>query len=421
MADMSKDMRYDVGLTLAKIHNNDVEALIESVEEIIDVALVRIDESELLKLRFITPNVSLDEWLQDERCANYKLTQPDEHYDGLEYVVVSYCWQFDQSKEGLPPIPNYYIHDSDSPANVSRRNKCPDLVLHRAIQYARKRECPYIWIDQECINQEDKEDVEKHLKIMHRVYRESHWPIAILSVQLPDVDTVKAARNEFEGMFDDDDPSTTVLKMKQRADAHEIIAKDRWFSRAWVFQERSCAKRLVLLLPPCKGSDGQPLATEDYQVDYSENLDPFSRFSPLRFCFLQVIKFKPWKDSKNFVEANSASENMEVQKRYDPAYSLSIASRTFHKLKDCGCSLVSDRLTILGNICDLDCKLLSNRLRDPKYSYNTCAFALFVANNPFSRKRRAGFIKELCQTCFDDPLTSVLGRCLELDYSLDGG
>ncbi|CAN9365606.1 unnamed protein product [Alternaria alternata] len=54
--------------------------------------------------------------------------------------------------------------------------------------------------------------------------------------------------------------------------------------------------------------------------------------------------------------------------------------QTFDAMDKCDNFLVADRVSILGNICDLPRRLLSNRLNDPKYSYSICLMTLFLAN-----------------------------------------
>lgn len=76
------------------------ENLIQSIEHIIDVALVKPDEVDPLKLRFVTPlqiptDLSADglDWPAYYQSPDYRLTSTEEHSLGLEYISVSYCWK----------------------------------------------------------------------------------------------------------------------------------------------------------------------------------------------------------------------------------------------------------------------------------------------------------------------------------------
>ena len=161
------------------------EALHEDLEKIYDLALYEVSYSEPLKLRFIMP-MSFDEWLVDDRYNNYRLTTTEEHQKDMEYITVSYCWKQAQSLNDSPPLPRYQIFGL-SKTNGSTPISCPELVFHRAMLFARSRRCPFVWIDQECIDQANPTDIQEHLKVMHRVYEESTWTVAPLGTTIADV------------------------------------------------------------------------------------------------------------------------------------------------------------------------------------------------------------------------------------------
>lgn len=56
---------------------------------------------------------------------------------------------------------------------------------HRAMRFVRFQECPHAWIDQECIRQDDATDIERHLKVMHRVYEENERTVLSLATPIP--------------------------------------------------------------------------------------------------------------------------------------------------------------------------------------------------------------------------------------------
>ncbi|KAH6846093.1 hypothetical protein B0T12DRAFT_397011 [Alternaria alternata] len=174
-------MQRDDRVPLKEIYDNP-EALHEKVERIIDLALYEVSYDSPLRLRFITP-VSRDQWLVDDNYNEYRLTTPEEHQHDMEYVTVSYCWKHTQSTQGLPQIPQYRISKSSDVAMCEPRPiSCPELVFHRAMLFARSRKCQFLWIDQECIDQTSSADIQSHLKVMHRIYEESKWTVAILYV-----------------------------------------------------------------------------------------------------------------------------------------------------------------------------------------------------------------------------------------------
>jgi hypothetical protein len=159
-------MQHDTGLPFDEIESN-AEAMYENIEKIIDLALVKMENDEQLRLRFITL-LDLESWIANANYANSRLTLPEEHVSDMDYISVSYCWAQEQSADGQTPTPDYFLM---SPWKLSI--SCPPLVFYRSMQFVRRRRCPYLWINQDCINQNDVGDIEKHLQIMQRVYSES--------------------------------------------------------------------------------------------------------------------------------------------------------------------------------------------------------------------------------------------------------
>ncbi|CAN9435098.1 unnamed protein product [Alternaria alternata] len=178
-------MQRDDRVPLKEIYDTP-EALHEQVERIIDLALYEESYDTPLRLRYVTP-VSREQWLANDNYNEYRLTPLDEHQHDMDYVTVSYCWKHTQSLQDLPPIPQYLISKSseDTPCEP-RPISCPELVFHRAMLFARSRKCHFVWIDQECIDQTSSDDIQSHLKVMHRIYEESSWTVAVLSVTITD-------------------------------------------------------------------------------------------------------------------------------------------------------------------------------------------------------------------------------------------
>ncbi|RYN90114.1 hypothetical protein AA0119_g11226 [Alternaria tenuissima] len=179
-------MERDSHRTLREIHGSR-ENLVSSVNDILEKALVEVVDDDLhLNLRFVTPYELSTDWPTDENCSEYALTLPGELPPGQEYISVSYTWAHSQQIDASKPIPDYRIKDRATPDAPFRSINCPTMVFHRAWCFARARKIPYIWIDQECIYQENAEDKQRHLQIMDRIYKRSKFTVAILSKEVPD-------------------------------------------------------------------------------------------------------------------------------------------------------------------------------------------------------------------------------------------
>jgi hypothetical protein len=168
---------------------------------------------------------------------------PEEYTPGMENISESYYWKHSQSMGSLPRIPDYRIHDSLKLEETPRSINCPPIVFHRAVQFAMLHQCLYLWIDQECINQCNNKDIEKHLQVMHRVYSESRWTIAVLSWTMPSSRSVKifSAFLERATVTGKSMPLENMQRVKMLM---QSIPQDNWFSRTWAFQERLCGQNM---------------------------------------------------------------------------------------------------------------------------------------------------------------------------------
>ncbi|KAI8937283.1 hypothetical protein NX059_006491 [Plenodomus lindquistii] len=230
------DMKRDTHLTFGEICKSR-EALLREVEEIIDTAMVEEDRSQPLQLRFLKPRC-VESWNNEPGYCDFYITQAEEHFENLDYVAVSYCWRHEQSPETQRNVPVYRIWTAQD-SSESRPSRCPNIVLHRANRFARWKNCPYIWIDQECIDQTSTVDIDRHIQAMHRVYNESLALIAILSIDtLSPLEADRIGRDNRQG---GSHPLASVGRIK--------ISQDPWFSRTWTFQERNCAKRMWWSVP----------------------------------------------------------------------------------------------------------------------------------------------------------------------------
>ncbi|CAN9177177.1 unnamed protein product [Alternaria alternata] len=374
-------MERDSHRTLREIHGN-IENFVASVEDIQAKALMEVVEDDApLNLRFITPYQLSTDWTTDENCSEYALTLPGELPPGQEYISVSYTWAHSQEIDASTPIPDYRIKDQATPDAPFRLINCPTLVFHRAWCFARARKIPYIWIDQECIYQKNAEDKERHLQIMDKIYERSKWTVAILSKEVPD--TMLSAlvlvpsndREEWTGMphfgnwpdgvdfwpfFDDFQENASKILSS--------VYSDRWFTRAWTFQERCCASACVLLAPVGNKSD----AVAQLSLDWIGNDVSFSVFDMKDIYQFRNLHLRGDHAVFLFLKALSL-------RKIDDTSPLG-HWLLFKAIERCDNLICSDRLTIYANVCGFRYKLNSTILNDVKYSYSTCMLALIMAN-----------------------------------------
>jgi len=402
-------MQRDDHLPLSEIYSTP-QALHEEIERILDFALYKVPENTPLRLRFVTP-VSVERWLADDGYNAYRLTTPEEHTDGMAYITVSYCWKHTQSMRGLSPLPHYQISDglkAGEPAPIS----CPNLVFHRAMLFARSRSCIYVWIDQECIDQTDPTDIQAHLKVMHRVYKESEWTVAPLSHPITDHRSLEQLitylyhdcrhtadarwrKTGGDSLVSDGYVSTFEERVQEATELLMSITQDTWFRRTWTFQEKRCSWALFLLIPI------------EVSSKISENV--YLHVIGKDFCF-DTAYFNGLTRNHELDMGKLADVNSEVEwtmlnrtQFYDYfATSWDYASfgnwgcySIFRFIQDCDNQVVADRVAIFGHVCRFRNRLASDMLDSAEYSLSACILALLLGNMDVTRDGRLKLVGEM--------------------------
>ena len=97
----------------------------------------------------------------EELISRLAITEPGELGDCNHYLVISY-----RRQEKDPSQPKYHV----SRKRGDRENNAPKKVLDRAIAFAAFHNIHLIWIDQECIGQDDRTDKECGIQSMDLIY-----------------------------------------------------------------------------------------------------------------------------------------------------------------------------------------------------------------------------------------------------------
>lgn len=231
-------MQDDRALTFGQIHGNK-EALLSAVERIERIALVESYELGPLRLRFLEP------YPQGGTEFDYVLTPARELWTNellydYHYITVSYVWTHSQPINGIE-LPEYRIWDGADLKKYPRLLRCPPIVFHRVVQFTKTEKLHVlrrgvldvqtykverIWIDQECIDQTNPHDVEKHLQDMHRIYHFSVSTVAILS-------KVSASWVRLSKFTPEETLRRTVDEVKTAGETLREMTEDPWFSRSW--------------------------------------------------------------------------------------------------------------------------------------------------------------------------------------------
>ncbi|KAL0949019.1 hypothetical protein HGRIS_009114 [Hohenbuehelia grisea] len=151
-------------------------------------------------------------------------------FEGQEYLAISYCW---------PSHDWVRIHDSNTPARVLRLGEhlphaCPNFSIfaQKAVENATAKAGSLVWLDYECIAQNDGAEKSVQVHVMDKIYNKATHTVILLE----DVEISTAELAFLQTQFL---PEVTTHFDKYTRLVRRILGA-RWFTRAW------CAQELIL-------------------------------------------------------------------------------------------------------------------------------------------------------------------------------
>lgn len=308
--------------------------------------------------------------------------------DRAAYIAVSYCW--DRSNlEWFSDLSEEPIKILEAGVKSQRTSMVPPDVLHRSVAYAKHRDINAIWIDQECINQDDEIDKETGIQAMDIVYQESRHPIAILQYCFES----QAELDVFSSLFGREDEMYTPDQIEILYGVLSDISDDPWFSRAWTLQEATSAGASMMLLIGCPGLDKcssfGPIPGE-FEISIREFQDCMAMAVVL---IEERLEAGTWIESSLAISAlNCASEMWNFlptiysgsAERDRSDRQQCTAAEALTLLSDRANSVFSDRLAIMANICNYEVRIDSKVLQQADSSFSACALTLAVLNGDMS-------------------------------------
>ncbi|KAF7527502.1 hypothetical protein G7054_g10470 [Neopestalotiopsis clavispora] len=338
----------------------------------------------LRRLRFV---VEVPHW---NTGYDYELIQSNSLEDLLEpYIAISYRWP--EKKSVVPPVKHKIL--VQTPGRPGERFwrpvNAPIDVLQRSFSFARAHGIRKIWIDQECIEQEDEDDVAKAIQSMHVVYRRASIVLAVLNRHvksdddLYDLADVKGLRGG----------GLTSIRPR--------MMMDPWWTRAWTAQELgvSMYHQLRTMVGWHESFDvegtGWTELTELYnQICYPEDrqnvfrewvspndrkftlmgsrishLDELAENSALPVEFHQKEGARSQKDSEIYTTDGIMKKVMTE------------GIRLFHRKE---CLKISDKLAMFGNLGYYHHRIDKNRAVKLRLGFTACALALALYNGDSS-------------------------------------
>ena len=365
--------------------------------EIANTSLV----SSLLRLQeFQSWNTKAKRWAENLKCLTTNRadsnrlelsSKPSKGRDRNKYVAVSWSWRYTPGLEKRASG-NYTIYDPDR--KIARKNKTRDEVLQRVLKYAEHERVRRVWIDKDCVDKSNKKEHEVAMNSMDLVYSNSEHPVGLITAVLKTQEEVNILqdllRGEFIRKFDDDDQHPKLAHTVCNARSLRLLrllkrlAADRWWHRAWIFQEGYLSSINMILL-----------------IRHRPWLNKYSRFGtiPDEMCisasFLreQATRFllayrKQGKQSLR----NTCTSLLKTFGKYNILYRFTqdascraMSSRVFADIIGRGIEHKFDVLPIAANSCNYPIRFDSSEMRESGCRLEFCALAMYLLNGEIIR------------------------------------
>ncbi|KAI4181828.1 MAG: hypothetical protein L6R41_006379, partial [Letrouitia leprolyta] len=307
------------------------------------------------------------------------------------YVAVSYCWNRSSDQPS---------NDRFKPVEIScedlstRKSATPPDVLHRSMAYAVAHHVKAIWIDQECIDQDDPIDKEESIQEMDIIYQESDHPIAVLEFCF---DT-QAQLDAFSSICDDDLAGFDPDQIEVLESVLIALNEDRWFERAWTLQESVSAGVSMTLLLGCPGLQKSPhfgVTPDEFAISI---WDFQNAMVSVRGLIEEGLAADIWPDKSSAIFASNCADILwncmptDMPENYcdtpsirNPSHrQICNAAQALTFLYPRSNSVFQDRLAILANLCNYECRIDTNVLRLPDSSFTICVHTLAILNGDMS-------------------------------------
>ena len=308
---------------------------------------------------------------------------------GESYVAVSYRWENEASAIGKYEI--LPMNDVKwSPSVVH------DAVWNRVVSYAKHHNVDMIWIDRECVPQEECCEKDTAVQSMDLVYSFSQYSLGLLRSP---IDTQKDLELLLKLLRGDlacisNQLQCPILKKINIKIAKEVIklldhiTSDEWWSRAWIFQEDYRSSTRMCLLIPHSLYLRKMHARKDFGNIPGELQINSANFRRAATVFCLAYCQDPTSDRENcevcmriltragkyniLLKFQNDGRDHRINKPMAPTIFADIGSR--------GITRSSDILAIAANCCDYSVRLNTHTLLSTKHSLSLCILVLYLLN-----------------------------------------
>ncbi|KAI1447668.1 hypothetical protein F5Y02DRAFT_378088 [Annulohypoxylon stygium] len=388
----------DTSLSLSQIRDRNASSIISSVLNIQKQAVTRENWLKSLECLYLAKN-SEEPSGKRRRVADGSVTTRAPKLLGRrylnpvvnssterDYIAVSYTW--DPSKEekeaGDGHCGKYFVEPRRA-GETALPSDVRDVVWRRVLNYANHVRCENIWIDRECIDQQNEAAQEEAIQSMHLVYSLSECPIALLTCTIETEEELDLLANLIDGEIDAEDEEAVLTLLNK-------ITSNYWWTRAWPFQEDYRASvRMDLLIPHHPDLEMRKQGMKD---DRERSLlgtvegeivikSADFRSRATEFCLMYRKRSKD-KDICDKILRTAPKYNILLEEELDtPGFgsiSRSMSPSILSDIVSRDIGKESDRLAIMANCCGYGTRLDTNSLNSDKSSLSLSILALYLLN-----------------------------------------
>jgi hypothetical protein len=305
------------------------------------------------------------------------------------YLAVSYRWPQDKASEEE----HYEIV---LPSNQRRKSNVPAWLLDRIIAYAASQGFKLIWIDQECVDQEDPEQVDQAVKAYHAVYRQSQQVVAVLTTRITEqahLDAFNFAEKYYVERTQTGNMMGVESELRSIMQVSALLSENEWFCRIWTLSESLMASRPLHFLVPCRMS----LQRSHWLGNLSGQIVVHQLVLQALFCpiikpYETVFPARLQRPEREIIQKTLGSERGAIaayhlfQETY-PESKWRLRRGRYLSIVE-ACRLVSDRhgkensdrIVIMANACGYKKGLKCTKLVQLKLGLSICTLALSIVN-----------------------------------------
>jgi hypothetical protein len=295
------------------------------------------------------------------------------------FVAVSYVWNNNRT----PTAKGGYIIESKGGISPSR---VQDAVWARTISYLKHHDLEGIWIDQESINQENKAEKQRAMQSMDQVYSNSEYPVGLIFAKLREQEQINMLANLLRGRYvvivDDQPRLRTTEDNHHVLDLLKLITSDKWWTRAWIFQEEyRGATRMKLLIPHC------PSLYKNHMKDVLGDMEGELQVSSTDFREQATLFCLAYRGEAEGERQEICDLILSRTRKYKTIleYTDELSGKAMSPIifKDVGARHIehsSDMLAIIANCCEYPVRLNTEALKRKGYSLSLSLLVIYLLN-----------------------------------------